>query len=150
MDLKSAYVTFALGLAVGIVTALALANPFLAGGLLVACLLVLAASAVVEVRKKRRQRRAESAFEAQSEAGQALRQRLIREQESLAYWRPLIEAWDKQSQETIREYAAEWCQKYKAWPVPATTFVEIAGPRGQMVRFMAGQLEALAEIRTKL
>jgi hypothetical protein len=155
MDIKFAYVAFALGVAVGIVTALALANPILTAAFLIVCLAIIAVSAITVVKAKRRRQEAIKAFDSQSDAGLALRKRVFDEpvtlasDEDRAYWWEQVTAWDGETHKVIHEYADDWHQKYNTWPVSPGMYMTLKIWRSEVVTWLDARLEALAEIRTK-
>ena len=157
MGIKAVYPAFALGVAVGIVTAVALSDPRLTAGFLIVCLLIIAAGAVASVRVSRRREEAIRAFDSQSDAGLVLRKRAFEEPPTLsldedkAYWWDQLNGWDRESHKIIHMHADGWHSTYNTWRVESLFYTALPNQgRSTMIDNLDARLRALAAIRTHL
>ena len=155
MDIKSAYVAFALGVAVGIVSAVALSDPRLTAGFLAVSLLIIGVSAIASLRNARRRRDGRSLLVAQANSGQDLRQRIFEAaelptpEEDKARWWKEFNDWDQATHKVIHEHADHLHSKYNTWPVPMGAYMRLKLWRSEVVNTLDARLQALAEIQAR-
>jgi hypothetical protein len=156
VEIRAVAVGFALGIAVGIVTAWALESPITTAAVLIVCLFVVAAFGVSVYRQRRRRKSAIAILDACNQDGMILRQRILADPATLprdqdrAYWERLVNEWDALVQQVIHEHADDWHQKYLTWPKSIGNYVGVHHARSSLAKTMDARLEALAEIRTRV
>lgn len=154
MDIRSAAITFAVGVAVGIVTAWASGDPILTSLVLLASLLVILIGAIGAYRQKQWRRAGAAAMDARYEAGNLLRNRLAGEDTGLSdeadqeYWLEQLREWDGPTVAVIKRYKSSFYQKYVTWPVAPGLHPGMKIYRSRYLGLLDANLQALADLRT--